>query len=770
MSLFGIQIAFFIFINEVTLYSSGAKYSVKVLDYFGFECFKDNGISQLMVNSFNELLHYHFLQRTFAWEMADLKAENIEFTPIKYYNNKSTLNELLEKPEGLLSIIDEASKKGLSSTYVLENIYNQEKQKVSAYDESSFTVAHYTGKVTYSCSEMSSKNRDFLPPEVIETMRCSENPIVSMLFTNKLDRTGSLILSFEEFHKNRYNFSSKVQNNLAMYLNKLRRFFNFLLPLFTFSFLPQSSSNRQYSQIKKMRTQATIFKTLCLELLKELSVGGGSGSTHFVKCIRTDLHRTPGKFRKELVRQQVRAMAITEAARIRREGYSQRIGFQEFLRRYKFLAFDFDENVEITGDNCRLLLIRLKMEGIPIQTYETQVRKIVKIQSILRGFLVKCKMAKQVKEQEHECIEIIQERRRRKSSILTEEEAAGIIQKGTHIQSSCIPQPAEVQDGVDIEDIDPKATVSLWLGEIKIPVLKLYFRLDEIPFYDTSYMCDSGTNLGSFAEREESWDTPYRWRETQLQIKEVDVKENKEKGILSNTQYCRDPEEPIPSLPEIEDETEGSDEVEDEKHDTEKLEKECFNKNMRNNKDIQPIQPKPRTKIKKQEAPLSNLSTMNLRKTDYSYKSKIENENFINNSSPANKDFEFIKATPVTVRPRYSVDPIEELRSLARRDSDAKEDDPPFNFQGMLRKTNFKRDSMKKALEGRRESLKNALEAVRRFSLPRDDESEEKADTQKNDKGKNIFGGGYTGESMTTKQISFEVMPGLVMEGVEVEL
>lgn len=31
--------------------------------------------------------------------------------------------------------------------------------------------------------------------------------------------------------------------------------------------------------------------------------------------------------------------------------------------RYKFLAFDFDETVDMTKDNCRLLLIRLKMEG-----------------------------------------------------------------------------------------------------------------------------------------------------------------------------------------------------------------------------------------------------------------------------------------------------------------------------------------------------------------------------------------------------------------------
>lgn len=72
------------------------------------------------------------------------------------------------------------------------------------------------------------------------------------------------------------------------------------------------------------------------------------------------------------------------------------------------MAFDFDENVDMTKDNCRLLLIRLKMEGWIIgktkvflkyyneeylsRLYETQVRKIIKIQCMLRAFLARKKM------------------------------------------------------------------------------------------------------------------------------------------------------------------------------------------------------------------------------------------------------------------------------------------------------------------------------------------------------------------------------------------
>lgn len=64
-----------------------------------------------------------------------------------------------------------------------------------------------------------------------------------------------------------------------------------------------------------------------------------------------------------MVHQQLRALAVLDTAVARQRGFPQRVSFQEFLRRYKFLAFDFDESVDLTKDNCRLLLIRLKMEG-----------------------------------------------------------------------------------------------------------------------------------------------------------------------------------------------------------------------------------------------------------------------------------------------------------------------------------------------------------------------------------------------------------------------
>lgn len=42
---------------------------------------------------------------------------------------------------------------------------------------------------------MADKNKDFLPPEMIETMRASTNITVQQLFRNKLTKTGNLTVS-----------------------------------------------------------------------------------------------------------------------------------------------------------------------------------------------------------------------------------------------------------------------------------------------------------------------------------------------------------------------------------------------------------------------------------------------------------------------------------------------------------------------------------------------------------------------------------------------
>lgn len=83
-----------------------------------------------------------------------------------------------------------------------------------------------------------------------------------------------------------------------------------------------------------MRTSAATYRATSLEILKQLAIGPGSGGTHYVRCIRADLNDNPRGFQTEVIRQQLRALAILDTAKARQNGYSYRIPFAEFIRRY----------------------------------------------------------------------------------------------------------------------------------------------------------------------------------------------------------------------------------------------------------------------------------------------------------------------------------------------------------------------------------------------------------------------------------------------------
>jgi hypothetical protein len=91
-----------------------------------------------------------------------------------------------------------------------------------------------------------------------------------------------------------------------------------------------TESQGQFSQTRQMRTAATTYRGTSLEVLQ----GAGSGSTHFVRCIRINLTGQPRDFQHEVVRQQLRALAVLNTAHARQKGYPHRIPFPEFIRRY----------------------------------------------------------------------------------------------------------------------------------------------------------------------------------------------------------------------------------------------------------------------------------------------------------------------------------------------------------------------------------------------------------------------------------------------------
>jgi myosin III len=293
------------------------------MDLFGFECYQRNHFPQLIVNSINEQMQYHFNQRSFVWEMIEQEEEHIPVTKLHFYDNKIAVDHLMNNPKGLFHVIDDASRGQYSYEYITESVNNRKSPYVQRFSAHEFTIAHYTGKVQYDSRDLIEKNRDFLPPEMVETLRLSSDHIVKVCFTNPLTKSGNLTMAMNSDEPSQPVTSKRKRSKwgeaLIFEKTKAKKM--------------NTLSRGQYSQVHKMRTLASIFRGTSLEILKSLSIVSNSSGIHFIRCIRPDLEYREMGFHEDLVRQQMRAMAILDTARARQKGYSVRIPFNEFLRR-----------------------------------------------------------------------------------------------------------------------------------------------------------------------------------------------------------------------------------------------------------------------------------------------------------------------------------------------------------------------------------------------------------------------------------------------------
>lgn len=130
-----------------------------------------------------------------------------------------------------------------------------------------------------------------------------------------------------------------------------------------------------------------------------------AGSPQFIRCIKPNEIKEAKKFESTKVLKQLRYTGVLETIRIRQNGFSHRFPFADFLKRYCFLGFAFNEKVVANRENCRLLLVRLKMDGwalgkskvflkyyhveILAKLYEERIRKVVLVQAMARRWLAK---------------------------------------------------------------------------------------------------------------------------------------------------------------------------------------------------------------------------------------------------------------------------------------------------------------------------------------------------------------------------------------------
>uniref|UniRef100_A0A671YHW4 Myosin-9 n=1 Tax=Sparus aurata TaxID=8175 RepID=A0A671YHW4_SPAAU len=319
---------------------------IGILDIAGFEIFELNSFEQLCINYTNEKLQQLFNHTMFILEQEEYQREGIEWSFIDFGLDLQPCIELIEKPAsppGILALLDEECwfPKATDKSFVEKVLQEQgthpkffKPKKLK--DEADFCIIHYAGKVDYKADEWLMKNMDPLNDNVATLLNLSTDKFFTWFNIQiiKLKPAGflpnvSFLIFFSHLSVDRIVGLDKVSGMSEM---------------------PGAFKTRK----GMFRTVGQLYK----EQLSKLMATLRNTNPNFVRCIIPNHEKKAGKLDPHLVLDQLRCNGVLEGIRICRQGFPNRIVFQEFRQRYEILTPNAIPKGFMDGKQACVLMIK----------------------------------------------------------------------------------------------------------------------------------------------------------------------------------------------------------------------------------------------------------------------------------------------------------------------------------------------------------------------------------------------------------------------------
>ncbi|XP_076583896.1 myosin-9-like isoform X1 [Chaetodon auriga] len=297
---------------------------IGILDIAGFEIFELNSFEQLCINYTNEKLQQLFNHTMFILEQEEYQREGIEWSFIDFGLDLQPCIDLIEKPAGppgILALLDEecwfpkATDKSFVEKVVQEQGTHPKFQKPKKLkDDADFCIMHYAGKVDYKADEWLMKNMDPL------------NECVATLLNQSTDK-----------------FAADLWRDMDR-----------IVGLDKVAGMSDSMHGAFKTRKGMFRTVGQLYK----EQLGNLMATLRNTNPNFVRCIIPNHEKKAGKLEPHLVLDQLRCNGVLEGIRICRQGFPNRIVFQEFRQRYEILTPNAIPKGFMDGKQACVLMIK----------------------------------------------------------------------------------------------------------------------------------------------------------------------------------------------------------------------------------------------------------------------------------------------------------------------------------------------------------------------------------------------------------------------------
>lgn len=294
--------------------------NIGILDIYGFEIFEKNSFEQLCINYVNEKLQQIFIQLTLKAEQEEYAREQIQWTPIKYFDNKIVC-DLIEqvRPVGIFSALKDATKTAHADPAACDRTFMQTINGMSNAHltprQGSFIIKHYAGEVSYTVDGITDKNKDALLKGVQNLFQQSQNRFVHAIFPNQVD-----------------------QDNRK---------------------LPPTAGDR-------IKASANALVDTLMKC-----------QPSYIRTIKPNENKSPTEYNVPNVLHQIKYLGLQENVRIRRAGFAYRQSFEKFVERFFLLSPETSYAGEYTWNGSEEAAVKqiLKDTSIPKEEWQLGTTK-----------------------------------------------------------------------------------------------------------------------------------------------------------------------------------------------------------------------------------------------------------------------------------------------------------------------------------------------------------------------------------------------------------
>ncbi|XP_043589313.1 myosin heavy chain, muscle isoform X13 [Bombus pyrosoma] len=288
--------------NETLDTQQKRQHFIGVLDIAGFEIFDFNSFEQLCINFTNEKLQQFFNHHMFVLEQEEYTKEGIQWEFIDFGMDLLACIELIEKPMGILSILEEESMFPKATDKTFEEKLNNNhlgkspnflkpKPPKPGQQAAHFAIGHYAGNVPYNITGWLEKNKDPLNDTVVDQFKKSSNKLLIEIFADHPGQSGDA----------------------------------------------GGGGGAKGGRGKKGGGFSTVSSSY-REQLNNLMTTLRATQPHFVRCIIPNEMKQPGVIDSHLVMHQLTCNGVLEGIRICRKGFPNRMVYPDFKLRYMILA------------------------------------------------------------------------------------------------------------------------------------------------------------------------------------------------------------------------------------------------------------------------------------------------------------------------------------------------------------------------------------------------------------------------------------------------